>query len=286
MVVVGAIGGLGNQFFQYALYKKFICQGKEAYIDLSYFDRESTTEKWRLEGLCADIKYATPAQKRKYAERPGRIAGRMRRIFGPKKSHIFEKGSGTFDAALLEKDNVYLEGYWQTQEYFKDIRPEILSGIVFPEFSCENTAKYAEQIKGTGNSVSLHIRRGDYIKMAHVYGNLAESGYYEKAMSYICEKVESPTFYVFSDDIEWCKKKFENVVSNAKVVYVEDRKSTPPHEDLQLMSMCENHIIANSSYSWWGAWLDDKGAGVVIAPEQWLIGRETPDICPKQWVRM
>lgn len=284
MVIVAAIGGLGNQLFQYSFYKKQLSLGKDAYMDLSYFDNKENHLNWEVDKLCGDVKVCTTAQKYKYAQRVGGIARRLRRIFGSKKSHVFEQqGSGYFDADMLKLDNVYFEGYWQTEKYFKDVRKDILESIKFPEFKSKETADYAQQIKDTDNSVSIHIRRGDYLKFKFVYGNIPESGYYEDAIEYMRKELGNPKFYVFSDDIEWCRNRFESI---SNIVYVEHREESPSYEDMQLMSMCKSHIIANSSFSWWGAWLDDKHAGITVAPKQWLASKATPDICPDDWIRL
>ena len=200
------------------------------------------------------------------------------------------------DNSLLLKNrrNTFLKRIWmkikvnnfyQSEKYFKDI-----NGIIRKEFTLKNpltlrAQEVSKEISNTKKSVSLHIRRGDYIsdKKTNTYHGTCDTTYYKKAIDYIHQNLESPTFFIFSDDIRWVKEnlKLENAVyvSNPKI---------KDYEELILMSMCSHNIIANSSFSWWGAWLNQNPNKIVIGPKQWLTHKTADelDILPAEWIQI
>lgn len=193
----------------------------------------------------------------------------------------------TFEYIELPKTdkNIILDGYFQSEQYFGDYGKEI--GELFSE--SEEVSEYINSKYGkmydTKDLVSVHVRRGDYKKYPdhHPILNLE---YYKNAISSF-NTTESRTFFVFSDDIEWCVENFKGeVFDDVEIIYSQKELD---YIDLYLMSRCNNHIIANSSFSWWGAWLNPKEGKSVIAPDKWFgkaIPHNTKDLIPKEWKKM
>lgn len=181
----------------------------------------------------------------------------------------------------LPKD-CYLSGYWQSEKYFAAVEAQIRADFVFRQPLIGQNAELARQMEAV-NSVSLHVRRGDYAsnpKTTASHG-LCSLDYYRGAIQYIGGRVRQPQFFIFSDDIEW-------VINNLDVkfpcVYVQNNTGAGSYNDMRLMSMCRNHIIANSSFSWWGAWLNDKPNKIVVAPRKWFANNnDTKDLFPSGW---
>ena len=203
-----------------------------------------------------------------------------------RKYYIKEKQIFHFDPEVFKiSGNVYLDGYWQNEKYFKDIEE-----IIRKEFTLKNPfnkiiSGIAEKISET-NSVSLHIRRGDYVKdkITNQLHGVCSLDYYLNAINRILEKVSKPSFFIFSDDIEWAKN---NLKLNYSTFFISDNL-IKDSEELVLMSKCKHNIIANSSFSWWGAWLNQNPQKIVIAPKQWFKDSsiKTDDLIPDSWQRI
>ena len=180
------------------------------------------------------------------------------------------------------KDNVYLDGYWQSWKYFNNY-----SDIIKKDFTIK--LKYLNTIDRNlltqienSNSVALHVRRGDYVnnKDVNKFLGICDKSYYESAIEFIKNKVVDPRFYIFSDDPDWCLKEFGNeffIISG-----------NHDWQDLWLMSKCKNQIIANSSFSWWAAWLNNNMEKIVVAPKKWFSGMniKIDDRLPESWIKL
>ena len=293
MIVVRLIGGLGNQFFQYAV-GRHLAEIRSAILkmDISGFEtyRLHRYSLWpfNIQENFASLEEVTALTVRKQV-----IAGRvirqiLRRPPKPAPTHIQEKHFH-FDPEILSlADGVYLEGYWQSERYFKDID---IGEIIRKEFTVKlplagKNLELAKQIQST-ESVSLHIRRKDYIsnkKTARVHGTRGLN-YYHKSINKVAQMINNPHFFVFSDDPRWA---IANLKIDYPITYVTHNDASTNYEDLRLMSQCKHHIIANSSFSWWGAWLCTTPGKVVIAPKKWFNepGRDTSDLIPKGWDRI
>lgn len=285
MIIVKICGGLGNQLFQYALYRQLSLQGKEVKADLSWFQIENRNQQrtYKLSKFHTKITECSKQEKAKLAsELDGRKNKIINKIVGIKKTHIFEKVSYTFDASIDSIEEGYLDGYWQTEKYFYDSRENLLDEITL----CEKQTDYFYKMKETiqqCNSISLHIRRGDYIQAQAMYGNICTEEYYEKAMNYMEEHVESPVFFIFTDDMEWAKNHY---AGKENIIFVDGNDKNSEEADLILMSECKHNIIANSSFSWWAAWLNQKNDKIVVAPDKWINQEQTPDIVARGWVHV
>lgn len=194
-----------------------------------------------------------------------------------------------FDSTLLNApDCIYLDGFWQSEKYFSDIE-----GILRQEFALKNTQtalfhQIAEKIEGT-RSVSLHVRRGDmanHPETNRLHGTCSLD-YYDSAIEYIVERIEQPHFFIFSDDPDWVKEKLK---LNFRSTVVSCGNLFPDYEEMHLMSQCQHHITANSSFSWWGAWLNPKTDKLVVVPNNWfgdfVDEHDTKDLIPETWVRL
>lgn len=181
----------------------------------------------------------------------------------------------------------YLSGYWQSYKYFRDYETRIRSDFKFPQILDELNETRRKQINDS-NSISLHIRRADYINNEHhsIHG-VCSVEYYNKSIEYIAERVKNPTLFVFSDDIEWAR---QNLDIAFPLVFVTDNTGEKSYMDMQLMSLCKHNIIANSSFSWWGAWLNSYKHKIIIAPKKWYADEsrnsQTQDLIPVEWVRL
>jgi hypothetical protein len=177
----------------------------------------------------------------------------------------------------------YLVGYWQSERYFKNVSDVIRKDFTFCQPLNEQNAAIAEQI-GSVNAVSLHVRRGDYInnpKALATHG-LCPHSYYEAAIRYIEERVVTPYFFVFSDDMQWVR---ENIKIDHPCYYVDHNHGKESYNDMRLMSMCTHNIVANSSFSWWGAWLNSHTDKIVIVPQKWFVNNNNvKDLFPSGWV--
>lgn len=267
MIIVRILGGLGNQMFQYAYARALSLNGYDVQLDISKFKKYKLHGGYQLDKYKIDLKPAKPLSifLGKVGLKPTK----------KEKSLLFNSDFKTL------KGNEYVKGYFQTEKYFKEIRETLLSEFILKQKVSLQTQEIEQQILTSKNSCSLHIRRGDYIsdeKANKVHGT-CNLDYYQKAIEIINKKYFNTTFFIFSDDISWTQ---ENLKVD-KAVFV-DVKSIP-HEDLYLMSVCKNNITANSSFSWWGAWLNKNEHKTVISPKNWFVEKENEVAC-ENWMQL
>lgn len=288
MIKVEMSGGIGNQLFIYAFYRSLQLEGKKVILDLSWYKNvnDSTHAKYHLDIFNTKIE--------SYCVLP--VWDRIRHILRRRKIDIalsrvgiinkfVEKDPGMFDEKVLTIRNGYISGTWQTEKYFSKYRDIIRTELRFIGEWSENNQSIKKQMIET-ESVSIHVRRGDYLKFNHLYGNICTVEYYNQAMQVLKSKIEETNnihYFVFSDDIAWCKKELFSAVSN--VTYVMGNEEDTSYMDMILMSYCKHHILANSSFSWWGEWLSEK-QGVTVAPRTWINGLETKDVWRKNWIKV
>lgn len=278
-------GGLGNQMFQYAMYRKQKYLGRQVRADISCYE-----EKGSMPFVLCDVfpgislEFVKPEEAEYYLKRQkekGILEKIIASIWWERRDYTSEKEDGFFDKRVLKLKKGFLDGYWQSEKYFLDIREKLLSDFQF-QISDKSLKKYTETI--TNDAVSVHIRRGDYLKFPELFGGICDMNYYKKAMDYFRDKNAKTVFYVFSDDKEWVKKTF----SDYPVRFV-DKSSFSSYQDwydMYLMSRCQHNIIANSSFSWWGAWLNINRDKEVIAPGKWINKKQTKDIWCQTWKKI
>lgn len=280
-VIVQLLGGLGNQMFQYAAAKRLaIEKNTPLMIDISSFETYSL-RKYGLSNFRVNAKIADSEVLLRF-KHPSRFSQLVEKVQPYYKRHIFnERLWFYFDPnILLTPNQVYLRGYFQNEAYFKSIEKLLREDFSLKATPSLAATTFASQINNI-QSVSLHVRRGDYSTnpaALHMHGLLPIS-YYEEVINQIINQVERAVFVVFSDDIGWVK---ENLKFSVPVIWV---NGLPDYEDLWLMSLCKHHIVANSSFSWWGAWLSTNRPKLVYAPDPWFANPPTPtgDIVPHNW---
>jgi Glycosyl transferase family 11 len=276
MITVKLQGGLGNQLFQYAFAKAMAKQlNTDFEIDDSFYAQNITRTNHLFD---FDINYSISESKpRKWDW----LLKRLSRSFGLK-SYIAEPRFEFTDLATQIKDDMFLDGYWQSERYFSAIQSEIKQDFsTFKQPISPTALPILAQIKTT-NSVCVHIRRGDYLtNNRYVVLGL---DYYQKAIARLSSQFTDLRFFVFSDDMDWCRVSFENT---SNFIFVSDNQLFTLRDEFEMMQNCQHHIIANSTLSWWAAWLNKNHEKVVICPQKWFFDRtSTKDLLPKTWIQL
>ena len=264
MITVLLKGGLGNILFQYAAGKQVAIKNNTTLRlnMIRYMKKHDLFAKKMIRPLqnfgFADLLYRPPIYK-KILWRYGFY------LLTPDKRFFYPKGWG-FDPNVLElNDGRYLDGYFQSEKYFKDIEPTIRKELRINHFSFKREVQtYKEKITHS-NSVGIHIRRGDYLN-SQIH-NVCDLNYYVKAVQYLRERITNPHFFVFSDDLPWCRQNLHN--ANCDFVEVPGQKENFV-PDFWLLSLCKHTIISNSTFSWWAAWLNENPDKIVIGPHRWF----------------
>jgi hypothetical protein len=291
LIITRFTGGLGNQLFQYsagyALSKHLqtdlqldISAYRNRSFDLFLFPNIKQQGYKELKSI--DSMTAFPSLFSILSRYTSRIYPYFFR------NYFNDKGFCYKADFWKQVDGCYLDGLWQTEQYFLQHRSSLLKLFSAENSLSEDSLWLKEQIQKSENTVSVHIRRGDYIqnpRTLKLHGVLDKS-YYFHSMSDLKSKFKNPVYYIFSDEIEWVKAAFDDWPF--QMVFVDDFSTKKAHEDMILMSLCKHNIIANSSYSWWGAWLNKNGYKQVIAPLNWFAGlkKDTKDLIPGSWTRM
>lgn len=290
MIIVKISGGLGNQLFQYAAARSLAHKrGVELILDLNWFNHRpssNTVREFELDGYEIQARKPNAGEQLWLKLHQGRFLSRIP-IF-PRRWQHFREQAFAFDPKVLDlPGNTYLDGYWQSYKYFSDIAQQIRTELTPKAVLGDIDQAVAREIShANSQAVSLHVRRGDYVTnpaAAKTHG-LCGNVYYEDAVKTVASSLQDPHFFVFSDDMEWVRG---NLALPGKVTYVDHNGAKSAFQDLRLMSLCDHHIIANSSFSWWGAWLRCNEHGLVIAPAKWFAdGRNTRDLTPPHWTRL
>lgn len=292
MIAVQLSGGLGNQMFEYALYLKLKSLGKEVKLDdftcygegqrkkqLEVFGIHARSgNRAEAEGQEALLAYdrLTKAEYIALTDSDLGLASKIRRKLSGRKDLSYREKSADFDPEIFLREPALFLGCFQTEKYFADIEDQVREAFRFRNFApSARTKGYEEQIL-CSMAVSVHIRRGDYLdpKYKSLYEGNCDEAYYERAIRKMREMLPDAEFFFFSNDTAWVKEKYNG--PGCRVVEGNDEDAG--FADLYLMSRCRHHIIANSSFSWWGAWLNDSPEKRVIAPKRWLNGRVCSDI--------
>ncbi len=288
MIIIQLKGGLGNQMFQYALYRALKKKGKTVKIDdVTGFVNDKLREPV-LQGYGIDYERATKDEVIALTDSKMDIFSRIRRKLTGRKTFRIDEESGRFDPKILELENAYLVGYWQSEKYFADeaVQNEIKEAFEKrPQELMNDTVSWTllQQIECC-ESVSLHVRRTDYVDAEHIHiHNICSEKYYKNAIDKIRKEYPNAMFFIFTDDKEWCKKHFKGRCFS--VVELEEGPKTDIAE-MMLMSRCKHHIIANSSFSWWAAWLNDAPEKLVIAPSKWINHKDMDDIYTERMVKV
>jgi hypothetical protein len=290
MIISNTLGGLGNQMFQYAVGRALsLKSGQPLLLDVSHFGDNMQHRGFELSYVFSgNFQIATQFDIDQLLGWQSPIFARKllaRSVFAKFRSNqlIVEPHFHYWSEIEHVPEKCYLSGYWQSEKYFGEYESEIRRDFLFREPLGEKNTVLARQMSQCV-SVSLHVRRGDYLTnpKANAIHGLCSLDYYRSAIQYILERTPTAKFFVFSDDIPWVRL---NLPIEASHDYVEHNRGEESYNDMRLMSMCQHHIIANSSFSWWGAWLSPRFDGIVIAPAKWFkTGINTKDLIPSGWL--
>jgi len=293
MVISQVIGGLGNQMFQYAVARELeLARGLPLRLDVSSYGDYHMHHGFELRRVfCCRPEMADSDDVRKilgWRAAPGvrRILARPALAALRGKSFVVEPHFQYWPGIREVPDDAYLQGYWQSEKYFVNATAVLRADFAFRETLSAINADWAEQISRCA-AVSLHVRRGDYISESrtHATHGVCSVDYYHAAVRHIADRVDSPVFFVFSDDIAWARA---NLDIGYSCHFIDHNRGTESYNDMRLMSLCRHHIIANSSFSWWGAWLNSDADKIVVAPDRWFASgnRQLNDLIPQGWVKL
>jgi len=296
MIIVQLIGGLGNQMFQYAF-------GLSLSVRLEMpvkFDAQSLLDRtprsnftfrdFELDLFQGAVPMVTAGDTLLYGAPPTDLVAQFKhrllcKVTGARR--FVEKAYFVYDpAVLLVGRNTYFEGYWQNEKYFKSNQVLIREAFEFKTTPTGLNRWLADEI-AVRPSVGMHVRRGDYIAIAQsnkVHGTCTPA-YYRNAVQLIQERVGKFSLFVFSDEPHWAR---ENLRFDLPTTYISHNHEKDSFEDMRLMSLCTHNIIANSSFSWWGAWLNINPTKIVVAPRQWMQSDiiDTSDLIPSEWIQI
>lgn len=289
MVISKITSGLGNQLFQYALGRQLAAQaGTSLWFDLRYFHQEYATDtprRFKLDRFSIDYKLLDSSPWL-YASKATRLLpGRSLR---PLIDTRFETNFH-FDPAMIRPAVPFtvLWGFWQSERYFAQSTAQIRQELTVNRPLGNLFLAYQKQIAEATTPISVHIRRGDYVTHPEFSQSFGFVGldYYEKAISKLTAQFSDATLFLFSDDPDWVQA---NIRTEQPHVLVSTTGPDADLDDLQLMSLCHHHVIANSSFSWWGAWLNPRPNKQVIAPQRWFANKpwDTKDLVPASWIRL
>ncbi|SFC74723.1 alpha-1,2-fucosyltransferase [Butyrivibrio sp. YAB3001] len=287
MIIVNLVGGLGNQMFQYAFMRDLEHVGKNVILHRDYTDETIKNLKYNeiFDVFGIERKYVSHDEAVRFLGYNRPIKKLLYQHFHiTSKRHIQEKDRGKYSREYYKYDDGYFDGYWQSYKYFSDIQLDIqrvFTPVLKPNKKCQDMI---EKIQKDDSSVAVHMRLGDYTTEVNrkIYGDICTPAYYKAAFEYMQSHIVSPVFYVFSNDLSAAKSFF----NDEKVVFVDCNDISEAWADMHLMSLCKNNIIANSSFSWWGAYLNKNKDKIVVAPAKWKNTDEMPDICPSDWIRI
>lgn len=294
-VIVRVLGGLGNQMFQYGLGRAIAHRtGASLLLDTSVIEHapQGTPRSYDLDIFKLEPTFATRADVSRYhshgAGLAGKIAHRLRGASAA--SEILHQYKFGFQPAILDlRPPLYITGYWQSYRYLTGIEEGLRRDFEFRDALPASAVDHAQAISRAG-AVCLHVRRGDYLdpKYADFIGP-SDIEYYHRAVARVRQIVDQPEFFIFSDDLGWCRANFDWLEGSARFVEYATPPSCKVHgSDLQLMTRAEYFIVANSTFSWWAAWLAGKRAKLVIAPKEWFKLPELTidDLIPDHWERL
>lgn len=279
--------GLGNQMFQYAFAKALQKHLQvPVLLDKTWYDTQDNSTQFSLDIFNVDLEYATNTQIEKAKARVSKLPGLLRKMFGLKKHNIAYSQSFDFhDEYLLPNDFTYFSGFFQNAKYLKGLEQELKSIFYYDSNNFSNFGKQRlELILQAKNSIFIHIRRGDYCKIGWELG----MDYYKRAIQYIMDRVEEPKFFIFgATDMSFTEQFQKNLGLNENnSVNLSEKTITQDnqHEDMFLMCYCKHAILANSSYSFWSAYLNNDANNIVIAPTPWLLDND--NIICDDWIKI
>ncbi|WP_418660994.1 alpha-1,2-fucosyltransferase [Bacteroides ilei] len=275
MRLIKVTGGLGNQMFIYAFYLRMRKRFTDVRIDLSDMMHYKVHYGYEMHKV-----FNLPYTEFCINQRVKKV---LEFLFFKTILERKQHGSMKPYTRKYRWPFIYFKGFYQNERYFEDIKDEVRNAFTFDlDKVNEKTRQILGDFGSDGVPVSIHIRRGDYLLPKHweAIGCICQLPYYKNALSAMEKRVKDPVYYVFSEDLEWVKQN----LPLRRAVYVDWNKGEDSWQDMMLMSRCRHHIICNSTFSWWGAWLNPDPDKIVIAPEQWTSTQPGSTIVPKEWI--
>lgn len=289
MVIVKIMGGVGNQLFQYAIGKSIAIKHNEKLIlDISWCNKNINEPhcKFQLNLFNTDYEILNPSVIQKIYIKMFEIMyyhlPKLYKLSSKYFHHVSENFAESYNTPVTDIDNAYLIGYWCNEKYFLDIKDTILNDFQ-PVISLNEASRVIDKKISSCSSVCVHIRRGDYVSKYSDFFELCSVDYYLKGAEYIHQRIHDAVFFVFSDDIPWAKANL-NIPYEHYFVDINDEDNGI--YDLILMMHCKHFITANSSFSWWAAWLSQSPEKIVIRPTNYLKDKSSPVGYPKEWIVM
>lgn len=281
-------GGLGNQMFQWAVGRMIKeTTDMDVFYDMSYFKKDYA-RPYQLDIFKLEPNFIGEFLTKIKLEFIWRLRSILKweKVFG---ITLYSEAQFNFDRNINKiKPNTFIEGFFQSEIYFKCVEDKLREDFKFKKETDSRNKDLINELYST-NSISLHIRRGDYVEKERYQKLYATCSmdYYKRGVEYIAKQYPNPTLYIFSDDIPWAKENMDLKLPY-DIVYVSHNSGDKAYEDLRLMSVCNHNIIANSTFSWWGAWLNRNQHKIVIAPQKWFNDENIiqTDIIPKNWIRL
>lgn len=292
MIIVKMSGGLGNQMFQFAAGLALSIKKKTFLaLDLSSYKLNEHHNGFELSTIFRGFVFREATESEiKVLIGPifnfkflwmFKLEEKVRKL---SKNYISEVDFNFKEDFFDLPDNIFLEGYWQSYLYFYNYSNQIKKVYSFPKFYDHVNISTKKKILSSGNSVSIHFRRGDYVydSKTNSYHGVCDFKYYKQAINFFVKKKLSLTFFIFSDDIAWVKKNLD--LNKINHVYVNHNSGETSFNDMSLMSLCDHNIIANSTFSWWGAWLNSNPKKIVVYPKKWFADKDAVTLCPPDWI--
>jgi len=302
MNIVKIIGGLGNQMFQYAFFLTLDKKNNSTKLDISTFSKYALHQGLELQtvfGIELNKKLALEDEFKSLID--NKRFFKWRKLLSKivqsapnkllKSTHFIQPNYSIYYPNVYFMDNVYLDGYWQSEKYFEKIKDKILEIYQWKNISNKNL-ELSNKME-MENSISIHIRRFDKLKNITqliyrlrllILWRVCSKKYYINSISILTKKIDNPKFYIFTDNLSWVKK---NIDTQINIEIIDWNRNNNSHWDMYLMSKCKHNIISMSSFSWWGAWLNQNPEKIVIAPKKWALRfTKDIDIIPKSWLRI
>lgn len=273
--------------FEYAFGRHLALKNNsELKVDLSFYENQ-TDREYMLDHFSLSVGIAFPNEIDLLKQRHfSKLNILKRKLYNSPPYFIHEKTLEFRPENLRTQRDVYVDGYWQSEQYFIKSEAEIRADFQFRTMPSSANKGLLSLIPNC-NAISLHVRRGDYVKnkaLHKIHGTCSDN-YYINAVNFIADKVSEPVFFIFSDDINWAR---ENLVLNYPAKFIDINDGAHAYEDLRLMSNCKHHILANSSFSWWGAWLNNNPGKITLSPKIWFadteLNKQASSIRPANWI--
>nr|WP_290857076.1 alpha-1,2-fucosyltransferase [Flaviramulus sp.] len=293
MIVIKLQGGLGNQMFQYAIAIILAFKNSETLlIENRFFENQKkspgfTPRKFELNIF--NNNYVKASKKDLSTFRSLSLFYKFKKKIGLNYPKVYNELDFGFQQDVLTlKAPVFLKGYFQSYKYFEGNEKLIKNVFSFRDLELDSKNKKIFNKLNKENSISIHIRRGDYVndKITENYHGSCTLDYYLEAIKFIKAKYKNVTLVFFSDDCDWVKVQFKDLPYLK--IFIDHNKDENSWKDMLLMSICKHNIIANSTFSWWAAWLNNNPRKTIIAPKKWYTNTELSisDLIPSQWIRI